>query len=580
MNILGLNFLHSDSSACIIKNDKLLAAVEEERFNRTKHFSGFPINSINFCLDYANLKIHEIDIISLNFDSRYNFKEKFLFSLKNLFNFNLYKKLFTNNKTKTLKYFFDVHFNPKLNFKIDFVSHHLAHISSSYLCSGFDSALGFSIDGSGDFSTCEIFLCNKNKIELIEKTTYPHSLGIFYQAFTQFLGFNNYGDEYKIMGLAAYGKPIYKEKILKLFNLSSSHFINLNLKYFLHHKDFGQNYNEGSINFSDLFSYDFLELFGHKRNSKDKITQFHKDLAASVQEVFEEIIIKKINQIQGIYKAKNLCLAGGCIFNSSLNGKILNLNKFKNVYIPPNPGDGGGALGAAFYTLKSLKGDSFKNIKLNSPFLGTNYSNTYIEKKIIAPLKNKFLEYKFYYFEDFNKVIKLASKSLQDNEIIAWFQDRMEFGPRALGNRSIIADPRNKNVVDFINLKIKKREDFRPFAPAILNEYKNDYFEINAADNGLFMSAVVKAKDKTRKIAPGIVHVNNTSRVQTVTKEFNEKFYLLIKDFYESTKVPMLVNTSLNISEPICESPENAVDVFLKSNLDKIFLQNWVICKK
>lgn len=580
MNILGLNFLHGDSSACIIKDDKLLAAAEEERFNRTKHFSGFPINSINFCLDYANLKIHEIDIISLNFDRRYNFKEKFLFSIKNLFNISLYKKLFTNNKTKSLKYFFDVHFNRKLNFKIDFVSHHLAHISSSYLCSGFDSALGFSIDGSGDFSTCEIFLCNKNKIELIEKTIFPHSLGIFYQAFTQFLGFNNYGDEYKIMGLAAYGKPIYKEKILKLFNLSSSHFINLNLKYFLYHKDFGKNYNEGNINFSDLFSFDFIELFGHKRNCKDKITQFHKDLAASVQEVFEEIIIKKINQIQGIYKAENLCLAGGCIFNSSLNGKIFDLNKFKKIFIPPNPGDGGGALGAALHSLKSLKGDSFKNIKLNSPFLGTFYSNSYIEKNIIALLKNKFSKYKFYYFHDFDKIIKLASKSLQDNEVIAWFQDRMEFGPRALGNRSIIADPRNKNVVDLINLKIKKREDFRPFAPAILNEYKNDYFEMNTADDGLFMSSVVKVKNKTRKIAPGIVHVNNTSRVQTVTKEFNEKFYLLLKNFYELTKVPILINTSLNISEPICESPENAVDVFLKSNLDKIFLQNWVVSKK
>jgi carbamoyltransferase len=266
--------------------------------------------------------------------------------------------------------------------------------------------------------------------------------------------------------------------------------------------------------------------------------------------------------------------------NSSLNGKIIDLNIFKKVFIPPNPGDGGGAIGAALFTLKSVRGDSFKNVKLNTPFLGTSYSNIYISKKIIEPLKDKFSDFNFNYIDDFNSIIKLASKSLKNYEVIAWFQDRMEFGPRALGNRSIIANPSHKNVVDLINLKIKKREDFRPFAPAVLDEYKNDYFENNGSNDGLFMSAVCKSKKKTLQIAPGVVHVNNTARVQVVTKEFNEKFYLLIKNFYELTGIPILINTSLNISEPICESPQNAVEVFLKSNLDKIFLQNWVISKK
>jgi carbamoyltransferase len=581
MNILGINFMHGDSSACIFKNDYLQAAAEEERFNRIKHFSGFPYNSIKFCLEYANLNIEEIDIVSVNFNSNYNFKEKFLFFLKNLFNINLYNKIFFINKKKSLNFFFENHFNKKLNFKIDYVPHHYAHISSSYLCSGLDSALGISIDGSGDFSTCEFFLCNNKKIQLIEKSIFPHSLGIFYQTFTQFLGFDNYGDEFKVMGLAAFGKPIYKDRVLKVFNLDSNSFINLNLKYFLHQQTLAaKNYNEGSPRFRDLFSNFFTELFGKKRDYNDEITQYHKDIAASVQVVFEEIIINKINQLQSIYKSENLCLAGGCAMNSSLNGKIIDLNIFKKVFIPPNPGDGGGAIGAALFTLKSVRGDSFKNVKLNTPFLGTSYSNIYISKKIIEPLKDKFSEFNFNYIDDFNSIIKLASKSLKNYEVIAWFQDRMEFGPRALGNRSIIANPSHKNVVDLINLKIKKREDFRPFAPAVLDEYKNDYFENNGSNDGLFMSAVYKSKKKTLQIAPGVVHVNNTARVQIVTKEFNEKFYLLIKNFYELTGIPILINTSLNISEPICESPQNAVEVFLKSNLDKIFLQNWVISKK
>ena len=581
MNILGINYMHSDSSACIIKNNKLVAAVEEERFNRIKHFFGYPVNAINFCLEYSSLNIKEIDIVSVNFNSNYNFKEKIFFSLKNLNNINLLSKFYFFFKKNSIKSLLENHFNQKLNFKLNFVPHHLAHISSSFLSSGLDNALGISIDGSGDLSTCEFFLCNKNKIQLIEKELFPHSLGIFYQAFTQYLGFNNYGDEYKVMGLSAYGMPIYKDRIMKLFNMNFSSFFKLNLKYFLHHKTLsGYNFIDGIPRFSNLFSNDFVKLFGPQRNYKDEITKYHKDIAASLQEVFEEIIIKKINKLQSFYKSENLCLAGGCALNSSLNGKIIGHNIFKKVFIPPNPGDGGSSLGAALFTLKSLNENNFKNIKINSPFLGSSYSNSYINKNVIIHLKKKFPEYIFNYFDDFNSIIELASKCLQRHEVIAWFQDRMEFGPRALGNRSIIANPLHKSVVDLINLKVKKREDFRPFAPAVLDEYKNDYFEINSLNDHLFMSAVVRAKKKTLEIAPGIVHINNTSRVQVVTKEFNKKFYLLIKNFYKLTGVPILINTSLNISEPICESPENAIEIFLKSNLDKIFLQNWVISKK
>lgn len=580
MVILGINFLHGDSSACILVDGKLISAVEEERFSRIKHDSAFPIHSINFCLESAKLNIREVNIVSVNYNSKYNFFNKIIFLIRFLFNINLIARLSFTLRKNSIKKIFQEYFNQKLTFEVDYIPHHKAHISSSYLCSGFNDSIGFTFDGSGDFSTCEIFLCTKNKINLIEKSLFPHSLGIFYQAFTQFLGFNNYGDEYKMMGLAAYGKAIYKKKILKLFKSNSNSFIDLNLKYFSHHKNsFSHNHEGGSPSFSNLFSKNFEIFFGLPRKFNKKVTTYHKNLAASVQAVFEDKVIEKLNELYETYQIDKLCMAGGCALNSALNGKIFSKTKFKEIYIPPNPGDGGAAVGAALFTWKSIVKDGFVNTELTSPFLGTSYSNAYIYENIVKNLAKEYKQLNFKYIDNFNLLIKLASASLQKKEIIGWFQDKMEFGPRALGNRSILADPRSKNVVDFINLKIKKREDFRPFAPSILHEFKDVFFEMKHINHSLFMSGVFNAKNKALKKTPGIVHVNMSSRVQTVTKEFNEKFYLLLKNFYESTGVPILINTSLNIDSPICESPENAIDVFYKSNLDKLFLQNWLITK-
>ena len=582
MIILGLNIFHGDSSACLIKNGKIISAAEEERFTRIKHFSGFPLNSIDFCLSDSNLSIEEVDTISVNFNSKYNLKNKIIFMLKNFLHTNFFPRLSLTVKKNSIEKIIYQNYNKKIDILTDHIPHHQAHIASSYLCSGYKDSIGFSYDGAGDFSSTEIFLCKDNKLELIEKVLYPHSLGVFYQAFTQFLGFKNYGEEYKVMGLASYGKPLYKNRVYQLLNISNkkNNFFKLKLKYYNHYKETFSYYAEtGSPFFDNLYSEEFKKLFGPSRKMNEPVTEFHKDLAASMQTVLEEIVINKLNQIHETYKIDTLCMAGGCAFNSSLNGKILTQTKYKNVYISPNVGDAGGAIGAALVS-SSLKDEEYKNTKMLNPFLGPKYSDEYIEKNIITILKKSEEDYNVQYFDDNEKLNNLICQILVDKKIVGWFQDRMEWGPRALGNRSILADPRLADVKDLINSKIKRREEFRPFAPSILNEYKDEYFELGNLSDSPFMTMVVGAKKRAIEEVPGVVHIDKTSRVQTVTQEFNPKFYSLIKKFYDVTGTPILLNTSLNVNGPICRDPNDALEVFTKTNMDTIVLQNWVISKK
>ena len=410
--------------------------------------------------------------------------------------------------------------------KVEFIPHHLAHICSTFLFNDIsEECIGFSFDGSGDFSTVEIYSLGK-EIKLIEKINYPNSLGIFYQAFTQFLGFKNYGDEYKVMGLASYGNPIYKDRIIKILKSNSEFFFELDLKYFDHHETvIDYDFESGYPYFDDLYSKKFEKLFGKSRKTNEPIKQIHKDLAASLQKAFEEVVIDKLDSVYQKYKFKGLCLAGGCAFNSSLNGKIISNSKFKNVYLSPNVGDAGGAIGAALYMTKK------KNVKLKhntSPYLGSYYSDKYIQEQIISKFKdNDFINFR--YFENFNELCEITAEILTKETVVGWFQDKMEWGPRALGNRSILGDPRNPNMREIINIKIKKREEFRPFAPSVLQERANEFFKINLSSE--YMCSVFEAKEKAKEIIPSVVHVDNTSRVQTVTKSSNYKFYTLIKNF-------------------------------------------------
>lgn len=576
MNILGLNVFHADTSACILKDGKIIVAVEEERFTRIKHFTGFPKNSIDFCLKQSRLNLSDIDRICVNFNNNYNFKEKLYFSLKNINSVNILNKLFRVIKKKSLSSLFKKFYNFEVTDKIKFVPHHLAHISSTFYYQTIEKALGFSFDGSGDFSTVEIYKLERGKkIEILEKVNYPHSLGIFYQAFTQFLGFKNYGDEYKVMGLASYGEPLYKDRIKKIIK-KGKNFFQLDLSYFdFKNTIIDYDFDSGTPFFDDLYSSKIEKLFGKPRAINEPIKKIHKDIAASLQKGLEELVLEKILEVNKKYNYKNLCLSGGCAFNSTLNGQIIKSSAFENVYISPNPGDAGGAAGAALYYASEKKVNIISD---KNPYLGTSYDNDYVEKNIISKIKN-FKHIKYSKFENLNDLYFATANVLKGPNVVGWFQGKMEWGPRALGNRSILANPSYPSMREIINIKIKRREEFRPFAPAIIVEKLNDYFEIKDLSASEFMGAIYDVKDYAKEKIPAVIHVDNTARVQVVEPTQNSKFYNLIKEFDKLTNIPVLLNTSLNVNEPICESPENAFEVFTKTSMDALVIENWLFLK-
>jgi len=580
MNIIGLNIFHADTSACLIKDNEIVAAAEEERFVRIKHYSGFPKNSIEYCLKKGNLKLSDIDYVCVNFDVNYNFTRKASYFIKNFLNINFFPRLTAITKRQDIKKLFLDNFSENISAKIINVPHHLSHIASAYLCSGFSQSLGLSFDGTGDFSCLELYDIQNKNFKIEKKISFPHSLGIFYQTVTQYLGFKYYGEEYKVMGLAAYGNKKYIDEMYKLFKIKKNNSYELNLDYFEHHhKSFSYYFENGAPFFENFFNNKFENLFNQKsRLSNDPIDQFHKDIAASAQHVFEEIIIILLQKKLKDSNYKNLCIAGGCAFNSLLMGKIKDEFTDLNVFVQPNSGDAGGAIGAALYTNMKFN-KNFKNNKFKNPYLGPSYSNEFIKDTIINEVNGND-NIKVIYFEEFDKLTEFVASRILNNEVVGWFQGRMEWGPRALGNRSILANPINPNMKDIINSKIKKREEFRPFAPSILDSKVDEYFE-GSSNNLDYMSYVVRAKNKDiYKKIPAVVHSDGTSRVQVVRKNLNERFYKLIESFNKISSVPILLNTSLNVNEPMCESPKQAFNVFTSSSMDVLVMENYVLYKK
>ena len=577
MNILGLNINHADSSACLVVDGKIVFAIEEERFTRIKHYSDFPINSIRACLDNSKLELREIDYIAVNYNPKSNLIAKILYMSKNILTAHGIKKLINFRK----KLFVDndlYNFLKKNNFKGKFINveHHLSHIASSYLVSGFEDSIGLSIDGFGDFTSTASYICKKNNIKKIKRVIFPHSLGILYQSLTQFLGFKNYGDEYKVMGLASYGKPTYKEQFSELINYNEENYFKLNLNYFTHHNNpnFSFKFKKGIPYFENLFSEKFYEIFGENFRSNE-ITEEHYNLASTLQFVFEDIVFKILNNLYEKFQISNLCLAGGCALNSRFNGKILEKTKFKNIFIQPNASDGGGSAGAALY-ISSIKDKKFQNINFDNAYLGTRYSNDYIKKNIINNrVKDSNFKYEFMEEDELNLFV---SNRLANAEIVGWFKGKCEWGPRALGNRSILADPRNPNIKDIINEKIKRRESFRPFAPAVIEEKANEYFDIHHSSPHMLF--VVDAKNGIKTALPAVVHVDNTCRVQTVSQNNNIIFYNLLKKFEKISKIPVLLNTSFNENEPIVQKPEEAFNCFERTKMDCLILENWVIYRQ
>lgn len=582
MNILGLNLNHADTSACLIKNGEIIALAEEERFQRIKHYAGFPEKSIDYCLNKSELKISDIDYVSINTNAKSNFNKKIQYTFKNFYRpnvilktLNYLKKFDKNNNLK--KYLLKNNFEGKIIYQ----DHHLSHIASSYYVSGFDEAIGLTIDGFGDFCSSVGYLCKDKKITAFKKTYFPHSLGILYQAITQFLGFANYGDEYKVMGLAPYGKNKYAAEFEDIIKYDQNNFFKLNLKYFDHHKSakFSSfNFKNNIPYFDNLFSKHLEKLFQIKQRKKNEnLTQNHFDIAFSLQKKFEDILIMILNDIYEDYKIDNLCLSGGCALNSKFNGLITSQTGFKNVYIQPNSGDGGGSLGSALCTHVKF---SNENKQFNFDIYGgKKYENNFIKTNVIDRIINK-KNLDIRYYENREELNNDISKNIADSKIVGWFNNGSEWGPRALGNRSILADPRNPNIKMIINSKIKLRESFRPFAPSVLKEYAKDFFDMNGESESPFMIKIFKATQNAINKIPSVVHVDQTCRVQTVKFEDNKDYYNLIKSFYNLTSVPVLLNTSFNENEPIVMTPQEAYNCFDRTDMDVLVLQDWVIKRK
>ena len=579
MYILGLNVFHGDCSACLFKDDKLIAAVEEERITRVKHAAGFPVNSIKFCLDFEKINLEDINYVAINRNPNLRLFKKALYALKNIIHTkNFFDRIKNFKKINSLENQFQKHFKSKLKNKVFLVDHHLAHAASSVMMSKFSSCNYITLDGFGDFLSTTIGSFDNQKFNTIQEVQFPHSLGLFYTSLTQFLGFKKYGDEYKVMGLSSYGNPIYANKINEIVKYDNKNLFKLNLDYFKHHNEgIEMSWLDGEPKLGDVYTKKLKDLLGEPRRIDQKISKEHMDLAASTQKVFEEITIKILNRLYELNNSENLCLSGGCAMNSVFNGKILDNTKYKNIYINHSPGDSGGSIGAGMIALSKFYK---KEIKIDdTPYLGPSFS----EKKITATLNNyekkfKELNIKIKKFDNSDELRNTIAVNLSKNKVIGLFHGKMEFGSRALGNRSIICDPRNPNIKDLLNLKIKNREQFRPFAPSILLDDTSEWFYFN--DEVPFMSKVYKIKKEKAHLVPGVVHVDGTCRLQTVSKKCNSIYYDIIKKFKEITSIPMILNTSFNENEPIVCDPEHAIDCFLRTKMDNLFLENYLIYRE
>lgn len=577
MKILGVNAYHGDSSAAIVIDGKLIAAAEEERFRRVKHWAGFPSEAIKFCLEEACVDLSEIDHIAINQDAKAHFWKKLFFLMtKRPDPSFILDRIKNKKKRENIEIEFSKNFpTSKLNAKINYIEHHFAHLASAHLVSPFEESIVVSVDGFGDFASTAWGKAVDQNIDIEDRVYFPHSLGIFYQAMTQYLGFPHYGDEYKIMGLAPYGQPKYLEKLRDVVKLNNDGTFKLNLKYFRHHKEkVDLEWENGAPHVGRLFSSSLEDLLGPSREKNDEITQYHKDISRSTQAMYEEAFFNLLNKLHERYQIDNLTLAGGCAMNSVANGRIYQNTPFKNLYVQSAAGDAGGAIGAAFSVINHMK--ETNRFHMSHAYWGPEFSNNEIgellkEKEEIIAEQNCSVRF----IENEEKLLEETAEAISKGLIIGWFQGKMEWGPRALGNRSILADPTRHDIKDIINSKIKRRESFRPFAPSVLKEYTNEWFETD--DDVPFMMQVYQVKNEKRSQVPAITHVDGSGRLQTVQKNTNEKYWKLINCFRKISNVPMVLNTSFNENEPVVCQPIEALNCFLRTNMDVLVLGDWIV---
>ena len=590
--ILGISAFYHDSAACILNDGKIIAAAQEERFTRKKHDSSYPYNSVEFVLKQAKIKLSDVNNVVF-FEKPFLKFERLLetyvaFAPKGFISFTKAMPLWIKEKLFQKNYLFEKLKEHDKNYKSDknifFSDHHLSHAASAYFPSPFEEAVVLTADGVGEWATTTIAIGKENNLEIKKEIHFPHSLGLLYSSFTYYAGFKVNSGEYKLMGLAPYGKPIYEDKIKQLIDIKEDGTFRLDQKFF--------NYATGLTMTNEKFN----NLFGQKpRNpNKEKIGQFHMDIASSIQKVTEEIMIKLTKSIREEYNIKNLCLAGGVALNCVANGRILKEKIFDNIWIQPAAGDAGGSLGAAL-ALWHIENKNKRIVNIHDDMKGSYLGNEFSQDEIEKELKLIGANFETLKYEE---LIETTADLLSKENAIGWFQGRMEFGPRALGGRSILADPRSHKMQKNLNLKIKYRESFRPFAPSILKEDLSDWFDIDSESPYMLLVASIKEDKKIelsdeqekfvgldklnvkRSKIPAVTHVDYTARVQTVTKNLNKRYYDLISKFKEKTSCPVVVNTSFNVrGEPIVNTPSDAFNCFMGTELDYLVIGNCILNK-
>ena len=573
--VLGINAYHADAAACIVRDGKLLAAAEEERFRRVKHWAGFPSQAISYCLAEAKIDLADVTHVAVNRSERANLFRKL--------SYVTFKRpsprLLLNrwrNRQQVARIADELRAVPGRPFagSIKHIEHHLAHLASAFYPSPFRDATVVSVDGFGDFASAAWGCGHEAALSLDGRVLFPHSLGIFYQAMTQYLGFPHYGDEYKLMGLAAYGNSSARHEVEKLLTLRDDGSFALNLQYFRHHKDdIAYEWHGGEPVCGPLFSQALIDALGPARHPELPIEDRHRNLAFATQAIYEESFFHLLNTLQRRNGHTAVALAGGCAYNSVANGKIKDRTGFTKCYLQSAAGDAGGAIGAA-YAVWHRSGA--RTSEMTHAFWGPSFTNQ--ELAALLTKHRAAIESEgcgLQRFDDEKELVETTARAIADGLVIGWFQGRMEWGPRALGNRSILGDPRRADMKNILNLKIKRRESFRPFAPSVLREAVADWFIRD--DDVPFMLQVIPIRPERRGEIPAVTHVDGTGRLQTVDRASNPLYHDLIEAFFRLTGVPMVLNTSFNENEPVVCRPEEALDCFLRTKMDVLVLGNHVV---